>query len=81
MGKRTMYKFIHDILTEPNNNTYCIIKTMAGVGMLSFIGLGITHVIMNHTIDFMGFGTGIAAIMGATGVGTKFKKDTPDAVS
>ena len=50
---------------------------MAGIGTLSFIGLGVTHVIMNHTIDFMGFGTGLAAIMGAAGAGTHWKKDTP----
>ena len=72
-----MIKFFHDILTEPNNQTFCIIKSMAGIGTLSFIGLGVTHVIMNHTIDFMGFGTGLAAIMGAAGAGTHWKKDTP----
>jgi hypothetical protein len=72
-----MIKFFHDIFTEPNNQTFCIIKTIAGIGTVSFIGLGVTHVIMNHSIDFMGFGTGLAAIMGAAGVGAGLKKDTP----
>jgi len=69
-------KFIHDILTEPDNETYCIIKTMAALGTFSFIGLGIAHLILNHAFDFLGFGTGLGAIMGSAGVGAHFKKDT-----
>ena len=72
-----MYKFLHDILTEPNNQTFCIIKTMAALGITAMIGLGITHVVINHTMDFMGFGTGLASVIGAAGVGAKLKKDTP----
>ena len=72
-----MIKFIHDILTEPDNETFCIIKSMAAIGTFAFISMGITHIILNHAFDFMGFGTGMGAIMGAAGVGTKFKKDTP----
>jgi len=74
-------KFLHDILTEPDNETYCIIKAMAAVGTFAFIGLGITHIVLNHTFDFMGFGTGLGAIMGSAGVGAGFKKDTPIADS
>jgi len=74
-------KFIHDILTEPDNETYCIIKIMAAVGTFAFIALGITHIVLNHTFDFMGFGTGLGALMGSAGVGAKFKKDTPIADS
>ena len=70
-------KYVHDILTEPDNETYCVIKSIAALGTFAFIGLGITSIIHNHTIDFMGFGTGLGAIMGAAGVGTKLKKDTP----
>ena len=70
-------KFLHDILTEPDNETYCIIKAMAAVGTFAFIALGITHIILNHTFDFMGFGTGLGALMGSAGVGAKLKKDTP----
>jgi len=70
-------KFLHDILTEPDNETFCIIKTMAAVGTFAFIALGITHIILNHTFDFMGFGTGLGALMGSAGVGAKLKKDTP----
>jgi len=77
----TIPKFLHDILTEPNNETYCIIKTLAAVGTFAFIVLGITHIVLNHTFDFMGFGTGLGAIMGSAGVGAGFKKDTPIADS
>ena len=71
-----MPKFLHDILTEPNNETYCIIKTMAAIGTFAFIGLGITHIVLNHTFDFMGFGTGLGALMAGAGGGALMKKDT-----
>lgn len=73
----TIRKFFHDLLTEPDNETYCIIKTLSAVGGLSFIGLGLTHVIINHNFDFVGFGTGMGAIVGAAGIGAGIKKDTP----
>lgn len=69
-------KFLHDILTEPDNETYCIIKAMAAVGTFAFIGLGITHIVLNHTFDFMGFGTGLGALMAGAGGGALMKKDT-----
>jgi hypothetical protein len=72
-----MPKFLHDILTEPDNETFCIIKTIAAVGTFSFISLSITHVLLSHTFDYIGFGTGLGAIMGSAGVGAHFKKDSP----
>lgn len=72
-----MMKFIHDILTEPDNKTFCIIKSLAATGAFAIIGLGISTMIKNHSVDFIGFGTAYAAILGAAGAGTKWKKDTP----
>lgn len=69
-------KFIKDILTEPNNETFCIIKAIAALGTFSYIGIAIVHVIHNHTFDFMSFGTGLGAIMAGAGGGAMMKKDT-----
>ena len=31
-------KFLKDLLTEPNNETYCLVKTIAATGTMVFFG-------------------------------------------
>jgi len=71
-----MKKLIHDWFTEPNNNTYCLVKAMAATGCLIFFACALIHVIANKTFDFTAFGLGLGSIMTGAGAGLAMKKDT-----
>ena len=70
-------KFLKDLLTEPNNETYCLVKTIAATGTLVFFWCSVTHVIANHTFSFTDFGVGLGSIMAGAGGALLMKKDTP----
>ena len=70
-------KFIRDLLTEPNNETYCLLKTIAASGTMVFFGCSIVHVVTNHAFSFTDFGVGLGSIMAGAGGGMLMIKDTP----
>ena len=71
-------KFFKDLLTEPNNETFCLIKTISASGALVYFGCAISHVVINHNFDFSSFGIGLGSIAAACGGGLFMKKDTPN---
>lgn len=72
-----MYKILKDWFTEPNNQTYCLIKALSACGALTFLGCAIVHVLANKTFDYQAFGLGFASILMGAGGGMYAKKDTP----
>lgn len=68
---------LHDWLTEPNNETYCLVKAIAASGTLVFFGCSITNVVTGHVFSFTDFGVGLGSIMAGAGGGLMLKKDTP----
>lgn len=63
-----MSKFFRDLLTQNDNQTFCIARVGVFLGTISFIALGFIHTIYNHTIDFSGFGMGLGGILGGAGI-------------
>ena len=71
-----MKKLIHDWFTEPNNQTYCLIKALTASGALVFFACALIHVIANKSFDFSAFGVGLGSIIAGSGAGLAMKKDT-----
>ena len=69
-------KILKDWLTEPDNNTYCLVKAIAASGTLVFFWCSVIHVIANHVFSFTDFGIGLGSIMAGAGGGLYLKKDT-----
>jgi len=76
-----MRKVVKDWFTEPDGESFCLIKAIAGTGALVFFGCSITHVILSHQFDYMNFGIGLGSIMAGAGGGLYLKKDTQDVIS
>jgi hypothetical protein len=63
-----MKKFFTDLLTQNDNETWCIARFGVFLGIISIVALGFIHTIYNHTIDFSGFGMGLGAVLGGGGI-------------
>jgi hypothetical protein len=61
-------RFIVDLFTEDDNNTWCIARVSAFISVISFIGFGIAHVIINHQFQPSEYGVGIGSLLGGAGV-------------
>jgi len=61
-------RFFIDLFTEDDNNTWCIARVSAFISVVSFIALGIAHVIINHQFQPSEFGVGIGSLLGGAGV-------------
>jgi hypothetical protein len=61
-------RFFTDLFTEDDNQTWCIARVSAFISLISFIGLGIAHVVTNHTFQPSEYGMGIGAVLGGSGV-------------
>ncbi len=70
-------KVLHDWFTEPDNNTWCVVKALSFTGALSFLVFSGIHVVANHTFDYQAFGIGYASLLVGAGGGLLMKKDTP----
>lgn len=69
--------FIKNLFTEPDNNTWCIVKVMTAAGAFTFMGATLTHIYMNKTFDPQAFGIGFGSLMAGAGGCMKLKPDTP----
>jgi hypothetical protein len=61
-------RFILDLFTEDDNQTWCIARVSAFTALVSFIGMGIAHVVMNHQFQPSEYGVGIGSLLGGAGV-------------
>lgn len=53
-----------------------IVRVGGGIGLMVFLGLGITHEVMHGVFDPVAFGAGMATIIASIGAGVGFKKGT-----
>lgn len=63
-----MKKFFLDMLTQNDNQTWCVARFGTFIGILTIVALGFIHAIYNHTVDFTAFGMGLGSILGGAGV-------------
>jgi hypothetical protein len=77
MIKEKIETFFKNLFTEPDNETWCIIKVLTGLGALTFLGASVYHVVINHTFDAQSFGTGLGSLLAGSGGSMLMKKDTP----
>jgi hypothetical protein len=68
MNFEDIKKFFKDQLTENDNMTYCAARVSGFLGVICFLCLGVAHFIVNHTIDFMAYGSGFGGLMAGAGV-------------
>ena len=61
-------RFFIDLFTEDDNRTWCIARVSSFIALLSFVGLGITHVVVNHAFQPSEYGVGIGSLLGGAGV-------------
>lgn len=61
-------KILKDLFTEDDNETWCIARVSTFMALLSFIGLGISHVVLNHGFSPSEYGMGIGSLLGGSGV-------------
>ncbi|MGC8534865.1 MAG: hypothetical protein ACP5QR_04955 [Rhizomicrobium sp.] len=67
-------KFFRDILTEDKAGTiFCPVRVIAASGAGALIAGAGTQLVMHAQFDPMSFGTGIASIAGAAGLGVGIK--------
>lgn len=61
-------KILTDLFTEDDEQTFCIARVSSFLGILSFISLGIMHVLENHQFQPSEYGTGLGALFGGAGI-------------
>ncbi len=71
-----MKKFVKDILTGLDGETYDTAKAAMWIGIFGQIGLSGYHIYKGLSIDFLAWGTGFAAIIAAAGVAIKLKENS-----
>lgn len=70
-------KFLKQILTEPDNSTFCPVRIVAIIGSLQYLGLALANYIQHAVFDAQAYAIGFGALVGGVGVALGIKKDTP----
>lgn len=74
-------KWIKDIFTEPDGKTVCIVRVLALIGFVYFIGAHAWSVFhLGAALNLSEFGTAFAAMIATVGGALGFKTDTPEKV-
>lgn len=68
---------IKQILTEPNNQTYCPVRITGTLGLVQYLVMNGHNYIAHHILDPQAFAVGFAAIITAVGAALAIKKDSP----
>lgn len=71
-----MKKYLHDLLTETDNQTFCPVRIVAIVGTVQYLGISLAHYIQHQVFDPQGFAVGFGALLGGVGVALGLKKDS-----
>jgi hypothetical protein len=70
-------KFFLNILTEPDNHTFCPVRILSILGVLQYLTTSGFHYVQHAIFDPQAFAVGFGAIIGSVGVALGLKKDTP----
>lgn len=71
-----MRKICRDLFTGIDGTTFDILRVGCALGLVSYIGLSTYAIFTGDDFNWIGFGTGFAAILAASGAGIGLKKDT-----
>ena len=76
-----MAKLLTHILTEDDNNTFCIARVGLFLALAAFIGIAVFEFITTRTFHYSEFANGIMQMLGGGGVaiGAKQYTSTPQA--
>lgn len=66
-------KWLKDLLTERDNETFEVSAVLAFLSVLVFLGLSIWKMILTRQFDPISYGTGASAIIGGGGLSRLFK--------
>ena len=72
-----MKKFFLNLVTEPNNKTFCPVRLIAIAGAVQYLAMGFLHLFRNAAFDPQSYGVGFAALLSGIGVALGLKKDSP----
>lgn len=70
--------FLNDLLTEPDNHTFCPVRILAALGSLQYIALAAANYFQHAIFDPQGYAVGFGALIGGIGVALKLKKDSKE---
>lgn len=70
-------KFIQQILTEPDNQTFCPLRIAALAGIFQFFGLSIANYVQHAVFAPQEWALGFGGLIAGVGAGLKMKRDTP----
>ncbi len=73
-----MLNFFSDLLTEPDNHTFCPVRILAAIGSLQYLALATANYIQHSVFDPQGYAVGFGALIGGIGVALKLKKDSKE---
>lgn len=69
-------KYLHDLLTESDNSTFCPLRIIAIVGVLQYFAMAWAHYIQHGVFDAQSYAIGFGALLGGTGVALGLKRDS-----
>lgn len=75
-----MKKFISNLFTEPDNQTFCPVRLIALVGVAQYFGLTTAHYVQHAVFAPQDFAVGFGTLVTGVGVALAVKKDTPPKV-
>ena len=79
LGRKVMLS-LKQMFTGKDNKTLDLGRVLWAKAVLAFLGLAIYGVYKGNPVDYMAFGTGLAAVLAAGGAAIGFKaKSEPDA--
>lgn len=76
--KAKVLNFFNDLLTEPDNKTFCPVRILAVLGSLQYIALAAANYVQHSVFDPQGYAVGFGALIGGIGVALKLKKDSKE---
>ncbi len=77
MKFKTLKKWVHDICTEPDNNTICPVRILGIGGFIwALVASGWSVIALGTPIDMMAFGGCYSAMLAALGLALGMKTDS-----
>ena len=69
-------KFLLDIITEPDNKTFCPVRVLAIAGVIEYLAIEAFNYYHHATFDPQAFALGFSALIAGTGIALGIKKDS-----
>jgi hypothetical protein len=71
--------YLKELVTEPDNKTFCPLRIVALLGVAQFFGLTLANYLQHAAFDPQAWALGFGGLVAGVGDGLKMKKDTPPA--